>query len=161
VPFLWILEVLRACEKAPWHTYLFLTKNPHRYVSIQRVESRYRKLWPDNCWLGVTVTNQEDADKRIPELWEADCRTIFVSAEPVLGPIHLPRPPDYSPGDPSLGLSWLIIGAMTGPKAIRPKVDWVNSLVIQAKSAGIPIFVKNNLNVLCYGHFMTHRDFPG
>ena len=31
VPDEWIEEVFKACEAAPWHRYLFLTKNPVRY----------------------------------------------------------------------------------------------------------------------------------
>ena len=151
VPSEWIYDVLVMVDKCPQHTFIFLTKNPHRYYNWQ---------WPDNCWVGTTITNQQDADSRIPQLFEADCRTIFVSAEPLSGPIIFPKLEDISPGVNSIGISWLIIGAMTGPKAIRPQVDWVNSLVIQAEKAGIPIFVISSLSVLCYAHFITHRDFP-
>jgi protein gp37 len=31
VPDEWIKEVLAACAAAPWHNYMFLTKNPERY----------------------------------------------------------------------------------------------------------------------------------
>ena len=34
VPDEWIEEVFTACEKAPQHTYLFLTKNPKRYIEL-------------------------------------------------------------------------------------------------------------------------------
>lgn len=34
VPDSWIWEVFKACEKAPQHNYLFLTKNPKRYVEL-------------------------------------------------------------------------------------------------------------------------------
>ncbi|MCL2216933.1 MAG: phage Gp37/Gp68 family protein [Defluviitaleaceae bacterium] len=30
----WIQEVFKACEAAPWHRYLFLTKNPKRYLDL-------------------------------------------------------------------------------------------------------------------------------
>jgi protein gp37 len=34
VPDEWIKEVFRACEEAPQHRYLFLTKNPERLNQI-------------------------------------------------------------------------------------------------------------------------------
>lgn len=34
VPDSWIEEVFAACEKAPQHKYLFLTKNPQRYADL-------------------------------------------------------------------------------------------------------------------------------
>ena len=44
-----------------------------------------------------------------------------------------------------LGISWAIIGAMTGPGAVRPEVDWVMDLADQYHSAGVPLFLKDNL----------------
>jgi len=43
------------------------------------------------------------------------------------------------------GLDWIIIGAMTGPKAIKPKVEWVKNLIMRARDLDIPIFLKDNL----------------
>jgi len=42
-----------------------------------------------NVWLGVTVENQEQADKRIPILLETPAAVRFVSAEPMLSGIDL------------------------------------------------------------------------
>lgn len=42
-----------------------------------------------NVWLGVSVENQEQADKRIPLLLEAPAAVRFISAEPLLGPVNL------------------------------------------------------------------------
>ena len=33
-PPAWIEAVFDACKAAPWHTYLFLTKNPKRYAEL-------------------------------------------------------------------------------------------------------------------------------
>ena len=34
VPDEWIMEVFKACDNAPQHNYLFLTKNPKRYEKV-------------------------------------------------------------------------------------------------------------------------------
>jgi protein gp37 len=45
--------------------------------------------WPlPNVWLGVSVENQEQADKRIPELLQTPASVRFASAEPLLGDIE-------------------------------------------------------------------------
>lgn len=37
VPTSWIVEVLDACRRAPQHRYLFLTKNPARYLELDHM----------------------------------------------------------------------------------------------------------------------------
>jgi protein gp37 len=44
----------------------------------------------DNIWLGVSVENQEQADKRIPLLLQCPAAVRFLSCEPLLGPVVLP-----------------------------------------------------------------------
>ena len=58
VPTSWIVEVLDACRRAPQHRYLFLTKNPARYLELDHMA-----LLPheSNFWYGSTVAN-EDAE---------------------------------------------------------------------------------------------------
>ena len=58
VPTSWIVEVLDACRKAPQHRYLFLTKNPARYLELDHLA-----LLPheSNFWYGSTVANMDAA----------------------------------------------------------------------------------------------------
>jgi protein gp37 len=144
VPEDWILKVLATIEfNAPHHTFQFFTKNPKRYQEFNP--------WPSNCWLLTTITNQQDADERIPELLKAQAPVLGVSVEPMLGPVDLTKIKfnglyrDCLMGMPSL--DWLIIGAMTGPgaKQYQPKPQWVQGLVEQARGADVPLFLKDNL----------------
>ncbi len=49
--------------------------------------------WPlPNVWLGCSTENQEQADKRIPDLLACPAAVRLVSAEPLLGPIELNLP---------------------------------------------------------------------
>lgn len=139
-----VLELVRAC---PQHVFQFLTKNPKRLLDFNP--------WPDNCWVGVTVTNQDDTEQRIPDLLCVDVAVRFLSIEPMLGSVDLEIPYGQGVGDlvleTSLGrshLDWLIIGAMTGPgsKKYQPRPEWVQSLIEQGQAAGVPALLKNNLN---------------
>lgn len=136
--------------RAPWHTYQFLTKNPRRLKDFNP--------WPSNCWVGTTITNQADADERLPWLLEVDAPVLFVSHEPLLGKTHIwshwlaennpvpnPVPPECQRRE--RGINWAIIGAMTGPGAVRPDLNWTLDLIKQYQSAGIPVFCKDNLEM--------------
>ncbi|MDF1495204.1 DUF5131 family protein [Caproiciproducens sp. CPB-2] len=95
VPDEWIRAVFDECiVSAPWHRYLFLTKNPGRYDSaIDNYAAEDRGCSDttesfENCWFGTSVTSQADAEKietlsRLPEGHR------FLSIEPILGPVTL------------------------------------------------------------------------
>lgn len=48
--------------------------------------------------------------------------------------------------EPAKLIEWVIVGAQTGPGAKPPEPEWVQSIINQCRSAGVPIFLKNNLN---------------
>ncbi|HEB02792.1 MAG TPA: DUF5131 family protein [Nitrospirae bacterium] len=75
-----IEAVIDVCDASPHHTFLWLSKNPGRYASF---------IWPKNCWLGTTVTDQEDVRARIPALLRTPDVKRFLSIEPMLGPVNL------------------------------------------------------------------------
>jgi len=168
VPDEWIVEVLDTVRGYAWHTYQFLTKNPQRLKDFNP--------WPRNAWVGTTVTNQADGDERIPWLLQVDARVRFVSHEPLLSEIYV-EPFLYLTGastagpwhdclgkrrhfpgsgvggqmissKPSGDISWAIIGAMTGPGAVKVDPEWVQNLMGQYQAAGVPVFLKDNLKGL-------------
>ena len=51
VPQEWIARVLQAVQDSPQWNYIFLTKNPERYLEIS---------FPNNCWIGATDELKED-----------------------------------------------------------------------------------------------------
>ncbi len=132
-----ILDEIRLAER---HTGIFLTKMPERLAEFD---------WPDNAWVGTTVTNQADADERIPLLLKAQARVRFLSIEPMLGPVAL-RSAWLGPGK----VGWVIIGAMTGPGE-KPTLDgWVHNAMYDAQTFGVPVFLKENL------HYQEWLDAP-
>lgn len=94
VPDEWIDEVFKACEAAPWHTYMFLTKNPKRYndaIEMIACEERSFALsegyW-DKFWFGTTITCQDDVE-RVKNLSKFSEGHKFLSIEPLLSEVKI------------------------------------------------------------------------
>lgn len=143
VPDNWIHQVLMEAWLNPQHTFQFLTKNPKRLLNFD---------FSLNCWIGTTVTCQADADERLPWLIQVDAPVRFVSHEPLLSMIDVGpflKREQYKKDQFGIKMSplisWAILGAMTGPGAVRPKRGWVSLLMEQYQAAGVPIFLKDNL----------------
>jgi protein gp37 len=131
VPDEWIAEVFKACEAAPWHKYLFLTKNPYRYFQLQNIRMRF----PENAWFGATATG--DNAEIITRCMAGLHATTFISLEPLLSnPIT-----EYGWAH---RVNWLIIGQQTNPDK-PPKSEWVQSIVEQCRTTNTPVFVKSPL----------------
>lgn len=128
VPDSWIEEVFKACEKAPQHNYLFLTKNPARYVELINNTDFFVKT-RSNMWFGYSYTG-----KGSKQWWNPDYN-VFASVEPILELIEVPR------------CKWLIVGAETGRRKDRviPKREWIERIVEDCRKYGIPIFMKSSL----------------
>ena len=130
VPTRWIVEVLDACLAAPQHNYLFLTKNPQRYLELDKVALLPRR---DNFWYGTTATEEGQT------YFFSDQHKTFVSVEPMTGPLH--------PGEDGLLTDWVIVGAETGPRKdkVIPERAWVEDLLDACRGEGVPLFMKGNL----------------
>lgn len=129
VPDEWIEQVFKACQQAPQHTYLFLTKNPYRYMQLH-LQGKLPQN--SNFWYGTTLTGQGKLPFNC-----LDFRQTFVSIEPLLG--------DMSAKFPFTNIQWAIVGAQTGPGATKPKPEWVERIIDQCRGAGVPLFLKDNL----------------
>jgi protein gp37 len=125
VPDHWIDGIIASCKARPQHRYFFLSKNPGRFASFK---------WPCNSWLGTTVEDQASAEKRLPALRTARHGNLFVSFEPLLGPVV----PDLA------GIKWAIIGGLT-PRHVHAR-KWFEDIVAVADAARIPVFMKDNLH---------------
>lgn len=146
VPEEWIVKIFDACKAAPNHRYLFLTKNPARYIDLH-----HAGLLPveENFWYGSTVT---DADM---PMFYADKIHTFVSAEPLLGSLT-----EQMHGDPLEFMDWIILGAETGKRRdqVIPKREWIEDIVDCARAAGKPVFMKDSLKPIWGDELIT--EFP-
>lgn len=146
VPDEWIKKVFDACKAAPGHRYLFLTKNPQRYIDLYNAG-----ILPDGdeFWYGSTATTAD-----VPVFWSEKHHT-FVSVEPILGPFN------SEDGLKTMGnTDWFIIGAETGNRKdkVVPKREWIEGIVDYAKATGKPVFMKDSLKPIWGGDLIT--EFP-
>lgn len=146
VPDEWIEQVFEACEAAPQHKYLFLTKNGKRYLELAR-----KGIMPDadNFWYGCSVTRPD-----APFFFSNKCKT-FASIEPILESF------DWVPGLKHIGLpDWIIVGAETGNRKnkVRPEKDWLGGIVNGCAEHNIPLFMKESLRELMGTDF--RQEFP-
>lgn len=154
-------------DNTPNLDWLVLTKRPENI----------RKMWPEkflmsggftglhkdkrpNVMLGTSVENQKYANERIPHL--LDCkdlaRGIFLSAEPLLGPIDLRKVKTHEghddvlfvgneggheyAGSPRNFIDWVIVGGESGPDARPMRPDWASSIRDQCQAADVAFMFK-------------------
>ncbi len=132
IPEEWTRRVLRVIKYNPQHRFYLLTKQPQNLAKFSPS--------PDNCWVGVTATNMHMFIPAINWLDEIEAKIKYISCEPLLGCI-----PINHKALQLAGINWIIIGAQTKP-TVMPKIEWVREIVEAADKAGIPVFLKDNLN---------------
>lgn len=173
VPDWYIDKVFAVMALAEKHTFQVLTKRPRRMRDYcQQLAGRADdiaqsavNLWggvdPDavwqwvhdtvsdgalpNVWLGVSVEDQDTADARIPWLLETPAAVRWLSAEPLLGPIHIDiLHPTREPAMPSLidGIDWIVAGGESGRDARPMHPEWVRGLRDQCRNAKVAFLFK-------------------
>lgn len=172
VPDEWIKQVFEACEAAPQHRFLFLTKNPGRYCHLERAGIMPKG---DNFWFGATFDHSNwpghDGPHEIPGrpttfalhgkmVHDAGDfyypaypeKNRFVSFEPLLY--------DIGAHIGSTGAQWHIIGAETGNRKgkVATQREWVEHIVEYSDKNHIPVFMKESLRELMGSDF--RQEFP-
>jgi len=162
----WRRDLWALIAATPNLDWLLLTKRPSNIDYM--LPHGWSGGWP-NVWLGTTVENQTEADRRIPHLLGVPAAVRFLSCEPLLGPVdlthmdinghiasrHLGRIGGYwinaltgknddmgrpCPDVPKL--DWVICGGESGPGARPMHPDWARSLRDQCQAAGTAFFMK-------------------
>ena len=146
VPDEWIEQVFKACEAAPQHRYLFLTKNPKRYMEL-----KLKGKLPKQHWYGTSVTRKDDRDFFAPGY------NTFVSIEPILESFSDEKHAAYR----QMVQPWAIFGAETGNRKnkIVPKKEWITELVdYYSKFGYTKFYMKDSLRGLMGADF--RQEFP-
>jgi protein gp37 len=137
----WTMTVLARIREHPEHRFLFLTKRPWVY---------HRDQYPENCWLGVTATTEEEVKRRQQMLTLSNQERLrFLSIEPIaerISPTLIDRET----------IRWLIVGAETGNRRgkVVPRREWIEAL----RTCGVPVFEKESLRRIMGGEL--RRQFP-
>ena len=155
VPDAWIREVFEACEAAPQHRYLFLTKNGKRYKELYEKGIMPMGMHAWNKWFGCTVEKETDEFFFNNLYGNGIDHQGFLSIEPMLS--------DFEPGvidQDATGIKWVIVGAETGNRKgkISPQKVWVEHIAQTCKASGIPLFMKGSLRELMGDDFK--QEFP-
>ena len=147
VPQEWIDAVLESIRQAPQWTFLMLTKNPARLLTID---------FPENCWVGATADTQDRATEAVELFysWKNRPSVLFLSCEPLIERIDLMAGSVLGKSAPASCLDWLIIGGQTGTIAKQPEWEWVELLLDQARENDIAVYFKPNLSV-------RPKEYPG
>lgn len=161
VPDEWIKEAFRSCAAASQHRYMFLTKNPARYLELAE-----KGMLPkgDNYWYGTSATD-------CVQMKKAECfgelpgkyRT-FLSIEPLLEDVTISEAWHKIVGAGSRvnsWVKWIIVGAENGNQKgkIVPKREWVEQICEFADKSCVPVFMKKSLLPIV-GEENMRRQFP-
>ena len=191
VPFDFIDKVMFTIYKSysMGHTFQILTKRVRRMMKyfsgnvdgriiglFRRTDNRYTSehrltnsvnLLP-RVRLGVSISNQAEADEKIPIIIQIPAAFRWLSIEPLLSKINLTawldvqeqeftakrNSKEIRSGSKSnikntsrQKLDLVVVGCESGPKRRPCKIEWVESIVAQCKAAYVPVFVKQiNVN---------------
>ena len=140
---------------ANWHVFQVLTKRSKRMKEMLETSlNPYAQR--RHIWWGVSVENKKHGLPRIDHLRSAPAAIRFLSVEPLiedLGKINID------------GISWVIVGGESGPKARPIKQEWVMSVRDQCRAAQVPFFFKQwgGKNKKKAGRMLagkTYNEFP-
>ena len=138
VPDEWVKTVLEACQKAPQHRYIFLTKNYRRYNEL-----RQKGILPldKNMYFGASVTTEKQL-KQACLFWN---NIDFLSIEPLSGWLGFEE--WAVDADLKSHWEWVIIGAETGNRKgrVTAEREWVDDIVCICKRLAVPVFMKDSL----------------
>jgi len=146
----WMLKLIfNWVASYPERIFIFLTKQPENLKKLSP--------FPDNCWIGVSTTNWLRFSDALGHLMTINARAKFLSFEPLLERIEFDMLQKILLPD---AINWIIIGQQTPARAATaPKVEWIKEIVAAADSAGIPVFLKDNLSKLLPDSWLR-QEFP-
>ena len=160
IPDEWIETVFEACEKAPQHRYLFLTKNPKRYVELYEAD---KLPLEKNMWYGASVTTPEQVEKIAKRFAKLPCSpkqaNTFLSVEPIF--FDIAKHNAWELFCRGYYADWIIVGAETGNRKdkVIPQKAWIRNIVVDCDYNDIPVFMKDSL-IPIIGEKNMRREFP-
>lgn len=132
----WRRDLAALIIQTPNLIWMLLTKrigNARKFL-----ESMFPDGVPENVALGVTIANQEEADRDLPRALAIKqglgIRRLFLSMEPLLGPVDLTRF--------LAGVDLVIVGGESGRGARSMPDDWALQIKRRCEQARVPFHFK-------------------
>lgn len=163
----WRADLWQLIRDTPHLDWLLLTKRPQNIARY--LPENWGTGYP-NVWLGTTVENQREAERRVPHLLRISAKVHFLSCEPMLGEINLNEIAGLSKDEDGTvdvwwdalsgiaydewgtempcnfdlpnSISWVITGGESGPNYRPVNPDWFRSLRDQCADASVPFLFK-------------------
>ena len=135
-------EIIRQTTNLDW---LVLTKRPENIFSM--LPEGWGEGW-SNVWLGASAENQEMVDERFPILSSVPAKVRFISAEPLLGPISIPK---------NHLIDWIIVGGESGPGSRPMELEWADSVRVQCEKQNVKFFFKQTGTVYAKNNRLSHK----
>jgi protein gp37 len=123
------LNIIRECRNLDW---LVLTKRPQNVAKM--LPADWEPHGWSHVWLGATVENMTEAQRRIPILLKVSAHVHWLSV--ALEPLDLRQ-------WLGRGVDWIVVGGETGSKDARcMEPDWARDLLDQCQDQGAAFFMK-------------------
>lgn len=179
-------DLFALIDATPWLTWLLLTKRPENVRrmwapvpipgNLDPVASapygHSSRLYRKNVHIGTSISDQATADEWIPRLLECHdlCPVLFVSAEPIIGPINLAKwlrceecqldhpglvtdavvnrsqrsHPMCGRGRACPFIGQVIVGGESGPHRRPCSVEWIERIADDCTAANVAFFCKQD-----------------
>lgn len=135
------LRLMQLIASTPNLDWLLLTKRPENIQKFfvyewARTDMSSSIQFRNNIWLGTSVESQYQLDRiETLKLNRSFVPVLFISAEPLLGPIpnleqHLE------------GIDWVIAGGESGPNARPSSIDWFRDIRNQCQKRNVAFLFK-------------------
>jgi protein gp37 len=150
VPPEWRHDLFRLIGSTPSLDWLLLTKRPQNIAKMLPSDFVLAGRPPHNVWLGTTVENQAEANRRIHHLRAVPAAVRFLSCEPLLDLIV----PDLT------GVAWVICGGESGGGARKMQPMWARALRDDCAAEGVAFFMKQMTKKAPIPDDLMVREFP-
>jgi protein gp37 len=129
VPESFIQDVFAVMRNCPHIVFQILTKRPGRAAHMALD-------WPPNVWMGTSVEDDR-VTERIDLLRKCDAELLFISFEPLIGPV----------GSIDLsGYRWAIVGGESAPDADRREMNhaWAREIYRHCQEQNVRFYFKQS-----------------
>lgn len=171
VPFSFVNDAFNRMRLASRHSFIVTTKSPARMLEFFSIYRRSEWFLP-NVWMGAVLSDQLDAEEKVPLLLQVPAARRFVYCA-LRGPIDLgPWLPcgctcgegnddgscDYCiPGasaNADTSIEWVIAAGETDPNAVPCHPDWVRRLRDQTREARVAFYFAG------WGEWAPSNQYP-